>query len=318
MRRFRLAVAQMGPNNSDDSREEIVGRMVALLQRAKDVGGQFVVFPELAFSTFFPREWHQDREEVYGLYDTEMPNPSVQRLFDVAAAAGIGFYVGYAELTPDGRPFNTSIVVDDTGRLVGKYRKIHLPGHADLRPEAGRQHLEKRYFDIGDLGFSVFELPPSLGGVRIGMGICNDRRWVETYRVLALQGAELVLFGYNTPSANPDWPEAPHLALAQHELCLRAGAYQNAVWVAAAAKCGYEEGNHMIGGSAIVAPSGEIVATSYTEADELVFAEIDLDLAVGYRNAIFDFEAHRRPEHYGLIVDRVGVGEALTPQMENW
>src|SRR6185312_4618695 len=73
-----------------------------------------------------------------------------------------------------------SILVDKTGSVVGKYRKVHLPGHADHRPNYPFQHLEKRYFEPGDLGFPVWR---ALGG-NIGMCICNDRRWPETYRVM--------------------------------------------------------------------------------------------------------------------------------------
>jgi predicted amidohydrolase len=96
-----------------------------------------------------------------------------------------------------------------------------------------------------------------------------------------------------------------------HLLSLRAGAYQNAVWVAAAGKSGDEDGAHLIGGSAIVAPSGEIVARARTEDDEVVIAEVDLDLSEPYRQSVFDFAAHRRPENYSLIVERVGRGDPI-------
>jgi predicted amidohydrolase len=96
-----------------------------------------------------------------------------------------------------------------------------------------------------------------------------------------------------------------------HLLSLRAGAYQNAVWVAAAAKSGDEDGSHLIGGSAVVAPSGEVVAKARTEGDEVVVAEVDLDYSEPYRRSVFDFAAHRRPENYTLIVERVGRGDPL-------
>ena len=89
------------------------------------------------------------------------------------------------------------------GRLVGKYRKIHLPGHAAHEPWRPFQHLGKRYFEVGNLGFGVWR---AFGGL-IGMCICNDRRWPETYRVMGLQGVEMILLGYNTPAHNPPAPE---------------------------------------------------------------------------------------------------------------
>jgi predicted amidohydrolase len=96
-----------------------------------------------------------------------------------------------------------------------------------------------------------------------------------------------------------------------HLLSIQAGAYQNSVWVAAAAKCGVEDGAHMIGGSAIVAPSGEVVTKAVSEDDEVIVAEVDLAMAEPYRQSVFNFAAHRRPEAYRLIVDRVGRGDPL-------
>jgi predicted amidohydrolase len=149
------------------------------------------------------------------------------------------------------------------------------------------------------------------------MCLCNDRRWPEVYRVLALQSADLVVLGYNTPSRVPGWRDQPHGWMFTHLLSIQAGAYQNSVWVAAAAKCGLEDGAHMIGGSAIVAPSGEIVARAVTEEDELIAAEVDLALAEPYRQSVFNFAAHRRPENYRLIVDRVGRGEPLPVPLDS-
>ena len=123
--------------------------------------------------------------------------------------------------------FNTSILVDATGRIVGKYRKVHLPGHAEHEPSRRFQHLEKRYFEIGDLGFPVFR---AFGGL-VGMCICNDRRWPEVYRVMGLQGVEMVLLGYNTPVHNPTAPEHDNLANFHNHLVMQSGAYQNGTFV---------------------------------------------------------------------------------------
>jgi predicted amidohydrolase len=143
------------------------------------------------------------------------------------------------------------------------------------------------------------------------MCICNDRRWPEVYRVLALQSADIVFLGYNTPSKVLDWEDQPHQGMFTHLLSLQAGAYQNSLWVAAAAKCGVEDGAHMIGGSVIVAPSGEIVARAISEEDEVITADIDLSTAERFRQNVFNFAAHRQPQHYRLIVERVGRGEPL-------
>ncbi|NJC73078.1 N-carbamoyl-D-amino-acid hydrolase [Planosporangium thailandense] len=304
---MRIAVAQVGGIQLSETRRAVVGRLANLLEQAADQRADLVVFPELTLTTFFPRYWYDDAAEADRFFERSMPGDDVAPLFELAADRGVAFYLGYAEIDPRGRRFNTSILVDRSGRIVGKYRKIHLPGHAERLDDVPAQHAEKRYFEVGDLGFGVFDVD----GVKVGMCLCNDRRWPEVYRCLSLQGAEVVVLGYNTPVFVPGWQEEPHAKMFTHLLSLQAGAYQNSVWVAAAAKCGYEDGHHMIGGSAIVAPSGEIVAKARSEGEELIVADVDLGLSEIYRTSVFNFAAHRRPEHYRLIVDRVGRGEPV-------
>jgi predicted amidohydrolase len=306
-RTLGLAVAQMGPMQLADSRESAVARLMAMMREAKSRGAGFIVFPELALTTFFPRYWMEEDEAHQRFFEAEMPGPATLPLFDLARELGMGFYLGYAELTPEGRPYNTAVMVNRRGEITGKYRKIHLPGHSDHKPEAPFQHLEKKFFDVGDLGFRVFDTDD----VRMGMCLCNDRRWPETYRVMALQSAEVVVLGYNTPSMNIHWNEPVHLRTSTHLISLQSAAYQNAIWVAAAAKCGSEDGHHMIGSSVIVAPTGEIVARALTEEDEVICVKADLSLGEFFREHVFNFAKHRRPEHYGLIVERTGAGEPL-------
>ena len=300
-RSLPLAVAQLGPIARDEPRASAVKRMITLLRKADDAGSKLVVFPELALTTFFPRWYFDDQADIDAFFETDMPNADSEPLFDAAARAGIAFYLGYAELISHNdttRRFNTSILVDQAGEIVGKYRKIHLPGHREHEPDFPFQHLEKRYFETGDLGFPVFNTL----NTTLGMCICNDRRWPETYRMLGLQGVEVVLLGYNTPVHYPRAPELDHLQDFHNHLSLQAGAYQNGTWVAAAAKAGREENCDLIGGSCIVAPSGEIVARCETLADELISWDCDLDLCQTIRNNIFNFALHREPENYGLIV----------------
>jgi predicted amidohydrolase len=144
-----------------------------------------------------------------------------------------------------------------------------------------------------------------------GMLICNDRRWPEAFRVLALQGAELVALGFNTPTENLHYPEPPALRVHHHLIMAQAMAFQNATWLVETAKCGFEDGFRMFGHSLIVAPSGEIAAKSSTEEDEVVVFNCDIDLAANLKKTMFNFAAHRRPEHYRLIVERIGSGDPL-------
>jgi predicted amidohydrolase len=303
-RMLRVAGAQMGPIHKADSRQAVVQRMLALLDQAKMKKCDFVIYPELTLTTFFPRWYITHQSGVDFWFEREMPNAATQPLFESAAKNRMGISFGYAELTPDGRHFNAAILVDRDGRLVGKYRKVHLPGHAEYDPARSFQHLEKRYFEPGDLGFPVWR---TMGGI-IGMCICNDRRWPETYRVMGLQGVELIVLGYNTPSTNSqNSNEGPEKRLFHNRLTLQAGAYQNSTWVVAVAKGGAEDGHPMIAGSLIVNPDGEIVAEASTEEDELMVADIDLDATVFGKETVFDFARHRRIEHYGLITAQTGI-----------
>ena len=305
-RRLKIAAAQLGPLNLADTRTTATKRLVKMLRDAHSMGAKFVVFPELAFSTFFPRYWHEDQAETdRRFYEATIPSAETQSLFDEAKKLGIGFYIGYGELTQEEgrtRRFNTSILVGPDGTLVGKYRKIHLPGHAEHKPRAAFQHLEKKYFEVGNLGFRVWNFMDAI----TGMMICNDRRWPEAFRVLALQGAEIVALGFNTPSENLDYAEPPALRVHHHLITAQAMAYQNAIWLVESAKCGFEDGNRMFGHSVIVSPTGEIAAKSLSEEDEVICVNADLDLATDLKRTVFNFAAHRRPEHYKLIVERVG------------
>jgi predicted amidohydrolase len=300
-----LAAAQMGPIARDESRAAAVRRMVELMRQAKAMGAEVIVYPEAALTAFFPHWWIDDEAELDSWFEREMPSKETQPLFDEARRLGVGFHLGYCELdfsTGKKRRFNTAILVDRAGEIVGKYRKIHLPGYADHRPQLSYQNLEKRYFEVGDLGFGAWR---AFGGVA-GMMICNDRRWPEAFRVLGLQGVEMVFCGYNTPVHHPQAPDHDRLGQFHNELSMQAGAYQNSCWVVGVAKAGVEEGVDMIAGSTIIAPTGEIVARSAGSGDELVVARCDLDLGNSYKETTFNFAKHRRVEHYGMIVERTG------------
>ena len=304
-RPLTVAAAQLGPIAREESRASAVRRMLALMREAKSRKADVVVFPELALTTFFPRWYFEDQAEVDRFFETEMPNAETRPLFEAAAELGVGFYLGYAEIAEEEgrrRHFNTSILVDRSGAIVGKYRKVHLPGHAEHEPWRPFQHLEKRYFEPGNLGFPVFR---AFGGI-VGMCICNDRRWPESYRVMGLKGVEMIMLGYNTPVHYPPAPEHDHLQDFHNHLVMQAGAYQNGTWVVGVAKAGKEEGCDLIGGSCIIAPTGEIVARCETLDDELVVYECDLDRCREIQDNVFNFALHREPESYALITETKG------------
>jgi predicted amidohydrolase len=297
-----VGAAQLGPIARDEPRSQVVDRLVVLLRAAADAGCDVVAYPELALTTFFPR-WFLDPDgdttELDSFYETEMPGPETKRLFDEAHRLGVGFSLGYAELTPDGHRYNTTILVERDGVPVGTFRKVHIPGHEHHEPWRPFQHLERRYFEESPDGFAVFD---AFGGV-VGMATCNDRRWPETYRAMGLQGVELILIGYNTPIHYAPDPGQNALQGFHNHLVMQAGAYQNGTWVVGVAKGGTEEGVESLAQSAIIAPSGQIVAQAVTTADELIVARCDLDWCRQYKETLFDFARYRRPEMYGLIAE---------------
>jgi predicted amidohydrolase len=298
-----VGAAQMGPIQKEHTRAEAVERLVALLEQGSRNGCDLVVFPELALTTFFPRWFVEDISQADHWYEREMPSRETQPLFDAARKLKVGFSLGYAELTADGHRFNTQILVERDGSIVGRYHKVHIPGHEHHEPDRPFQHAERYYFEPGPEGFGVWK---AFGG-RVGMMICNDRRWPESYRVMGLKGVELILCGYNTPIHYVPDPSQDILQGFHNSLVMQAGAYQNGTWVVGVAKGGIEEGVDSLGQSAIIAPSGQIVAQAYTTGDELLVARCDLDWCAKYKGTLFDFDRYRRPEVYGPITAQRGV-----------
>ncbi|GAB1362671.1 N-carbamoyl-D-amino-acid hydrolase [Rhodobacter sp.] len=303
-RTLTIAVCQNGPIQRAESRSAVVARLVAMLERAAAAGAELAVFAEMALTTFFPRWEMDDRDEILAFFETELPGPETRPLFDAAKRLGIGFALGYCEsVIEDGRPrqFNSMLLVGPDGSRIGNYRKMHVPG-SETPEEGVTVHLERRYFEPGNTGFPVFEFK----GVKVGMLICNDRRWPEAYRMLCLNGAEVVLIGYNTPLVLTEIPRLAHLRMFHNHLPMQAGAYQNTLWVAASAKAGVEEGQALIGGSCIIAPSGEIVAQTTSLDDEVIVHRADLTMNADCAAAGFDYARYRRPAEYALIAQTAG------------
>lgn len=346
---MKVAAAQMGPIQLADSRQSVLERMHALLDEAATQKVQLVAFPELAFTTFFPRHYMTDQEKLSRYFEIEDPSieqsPNMKPLFDHAQRLGIDIYVGYAEkseIPGQGTQlgYNTSVYYSATSKkVVAKYRKVHLPGAYEpfSNPDATQQ-LEKRYFLPGDLGFAAFRAPGLVdssvkakndngmsvsategkGDPIFGMIICNDRRWPEAWRCYGLQGVELILDGYNTTAYAPELlgsdaaqsrEEAEADVLFSHRISCQGNSYQNSCFSINVAKCGNEDGGELIAGTMIVAPTGKIIAESRTKEDELVVASIDLADCRVGKEKTFAFAKHRRVEQYGRIVEQTGVIE---------
>jgi predicted amidohydrolase len=318
-RRIIVGAAQMGPIALDESKSEVVERLISLVRKGAAQGVDLLVYPELALTTFFPRWFTEDLSEVAHYYHLSMPDDVTQPLFDEAKRLGVGFALGYAELATsfdDGQDgvehhYNTMILVERDGSVAGKFRKIHIPGHDEYEPWREFQHAERHYFEPGPDGFGVWR---AFGGI-VGMAICNDRRWPETYRVLGLQGVEMILIGYNTPLSYAPDPTQNALAGFHNHLVMQSGAYQNGSFVIGVAKGGIEEKVDSLAQSVIIAPSGQIIAQCITTGDEVVSATIDLDFCDTYKKTLFDFEYYRMPQYYDRITSQRGA--ELPPPTDN-
>lgn len=342
-RKIIAAAAQVGAIHRNTPKKDVIQRLIKLLYEAADKKAQLVVFPECTLTTFFPRHLFKTQEELDTFFEHGADitqSPDVKPLFDEAKSHGIDIVLGYAERTPEGTGYNTCVYFSAAdGKVISKYRKVHLPGTVEPfeDPEAINQ-LEKRYFKPGDLGFKAFRAPGLVsdalkksaatdGDVKatigkgdpiMGMLICNDRRWPEAWRVYALQGAELIVFGFNTGGnmahlwgSKPMTPQAAEKeALFHSRLVQQANSYMNACFSISSARCGLDDGKYdLIGGSAIVSPEGHVLAEAKTTEDELVVAELDLIECRQGKEKTFDFARHRRIETYGLVAEQTGVIE---------
>ncbi|MEO5723503.1 MAG: N-carbamoyl-D-amino-acid hydrolase [Ilumatobacteraceae bacterium] len=317
-RTLTVAAAQLGPIQREHTREQVVGRLIDLLHEAHQRGAELVVYPELALTTFFPRWFVDDISTADHWYETSMPNAATKPLFDEAKRLGVGFSLGYALLeNPAGGPstgaqvhrWNVQTLVERDGSIVATYKKSHIPGHETNEPDRPFQHAERYYFEPSPDGFGVW---PAFGGL-IGMMICNDRRWPESYRVMGLQGVEMILCGYNTPIHYVPDPSQDILQGFHNALVMQSGAYQNGTWVVGVAKAGVEEGVDSLGQTIIVAPSGQIVAQTLSTDDEVIVARCDLDWCKRYTETVFDFDHYRRPELYTRITAQRGVQRPTEP-----
>lgn len=312
-RLIKIAAAQIGAIDRTTSRSTALSRASTLLRSAAAQSVQLVVFPELALTTFFPR-YLLTGSELASFFSTQEPltDPHTAPLFALAGELGVDIVLGFAEreadAPEDGRGYNSCVYYSACQkRIVARYRKVHLPGTVEPfeDPEAINQ-LEKRYFAPGDGGFEAFRAPGLVDGalkagdVRngektdgrgdalVGMLICNDRRWPEAWRALTLQGAELVVFGYNTGAAmahlwgnegkGMSMEDQKREALWHSRLVQQANSYMHACFSVSAARCGLDDGKYeLIAGSCIVGPEGHVLAEAKTEGDELIIADIDLE-----------------------------------------
>jgi predicted amidohydrolase len=253
----RIACVQMEPvvGKKDDN----VKRSLDLVQKAAAQGARLIVLPELCNSGYV----FESREEAFSLAEEIPGGPTCTAWIDVARRHGLHLVAGISERAGDAL-YNSAIVVGPSGH-VGTFRKVHLWGAENL------------FFEPGNLGFPVFKTP--LG--RIGTFICYDGWFPESYRLCALQGADIVCIPTN-------WVPIPgqdDTREAMANILCMAAAHTNSMFVAAADRVGVERGQPFIGQSVIVSYTGwPIGGPARPDREEIIYADANLADARRKRN----------------------------------
>ena len=272
---LRLASIQIEPLIG--YKQANLSKIAARVAEAATGGAALAVLPELANTGYV----FESREETFALAESIPEGESAQALVSLAAEFGMHLVIGLTERDGD-RLFNASALFGPKG-YIGKFRKVHLWGDENL------------VFEPGDLGFPIFHTPHG----RIGTFICYDGWFPESYRSLALGGADIICIPTNwVPIPGQD---ARREAMAT-VLCM-AAAHSNSVVVVAADRVGIERGQPFIGQSVIVSHTGwPLAGPAAFDREEILFADVDLSAVRRDRNWN-DFNnplRDRRPQAYEL------------------
>ncbi len=261
-------------------KQAMTDKHVALIAKAAGQGAQIICLQELFNGPYFCAE--QDAK-WYQLVERIPDGPTTRLMQELAKKHEIVLIVPIYEEDIPGLYYNSAAVIDSDGKYLGKFRKIHIP---QVQPG----FWEKFYFRPGNLGYPVFNTRYA----QVGVYICYDRHFPEGARCLGLNGAEIV---FN--------PSATVAGLSEYlwKLEQPAHAVANAYWVGAINRPGFEEPwriGEFYGQSYFCNPRGQIVAQACRDKDEIVVADLDLDLIREVRN-LWQFFRDRRPETYGAI-----------------
>ncbi len=277
---LRLAVVQMAC--SDDLRDNLE-RAEEHVREAAAAGARVVLLQELFEGLYFPQ---LEREELFGLAHEVEAHPFLERFGALAAELGVVLPISFFEKAGQAY-FNSLAMIDADGRRLGVYRKSHIPD--------GPGYEEKFYFNPGDSGFRTWRTRAG----RIGVGVCWDQWFPEAARIMALKGADLLLY----PTAIGSEPEEAG-GLDTRDLWRRAmvgHAVSNCVYLAAANRVGREGTATFYGSSFIADYTGEIVSEADRSAETVLTADLDLAAARRFR-AGFGFFRDRRPDLYGPLL----------------
>lgn len=268
---MRIALVQQQPTDDYDAS---VARGVQALEAAAASGARLVVYPELAFTPFYPQ--HCAGLGVLDLAEP-IPGPTTERFQKAAARLGVVVVLNLYERDGD-HAFDTSPVIDADGSLLGRTRMVHITDYEGFH--------EQGYYTPGDTGAPVYDTAAG----RLGVAVCYDRHYPEYLRALALGGADLVV----VPQAGTvgEWPEG------LYEAELRVASFQNGFFMALANRVGREERLTFAGASFVTDPAGHVIAQAPEGQEAILYADLDLtECAASHARTLFLKD--RRPELYG-------------------
>ena len=291
----KIALIQMrcGPEQ-----EKNFGRAIEFIREAVQKGAQIVCLPELFRSQYFCQtEDHKNFDLA-----EEIPGKSTSALGEVARETGAIIIASLFERRSAGVFHNTAAIIDANGKLLGKYRKMHIPDDP--------LYHEKFYFAPGDLGFQAWQTAQG----KIGVCVCWDQWYPEAARLTVLRGAEILFYptaiGWH-PSEKKEFGAAQYSAW---ETIQRSHAIANGCYVAAANRVGHEvpplvasggsDGIEFWGQSFVAAPSGEIIAKGSVDREEIVMADVEWDRVNEHRTH-WPFLRDRRVDAYAGLEKRM-------------
>ena len=277
-----------------DSREANLDTSIQGIQRAAQQGAQLVLLQELHGNRYFC----QTQEARHFELAETIPGPTTELLGQVAAELGVVIVASLFEYRSPGVYHNTAVVLDANGSVAGCYRKMHIPDDPGYH--------EKYYFTPGDLGFEP--VITSVG--KLGVMVCWDQWFPEAARLMALAGADLLLY----PTAiGWDARDNKQEQLRQQEAWLtvqRGHAIANCLPVLVCNRSGHEadpsgcsEGIHFWGGSCIIGPQGELLAQSSADRDDVLVHAVDL-ARTGELRQQWPFLRDRRIDAYQDLLKR--------------
>ncbi len=257
-----------------EDRVENISLATNLVNAAAEHGAKIICFPEMFHLPWFP---HRKKKQAFDLAEP-LDGETITKMQEVAAKNKVTLICPIFEID-EGLFFNTAVIIGKSGKILGKYRKAHIP-------DIPLWH-EKYYFEPGNTGFPVFEAE----GMRFGVLICWDVFFPEPFRLLALAGAQMVF----CPTAS---------ALESHqrwETVIRAHAIANLTYIFRVNRVGEELEQNFYGASFCTNPYGEMVCSSGDIANSIVLAEINPN-ECGEAKKNISFFSDRRPDLYGDLV----------------